>query len=163
MVLVGICALTLGAGCKPQRKVITDHDRRAAAHLVSEAQFALSVREWARAEGLLGQAVAIAPEGDTFLTLGAARLKLGNRAGAKDAYESAVRAYADQAALEPTQSGPWMKQAYALALLGRKDDCRALLARGAKQFPNDARLRALQDPRQFELMISTPSFRDMAL
>jgi tetratricopeptide (TPR) repeat protein len=162
VILMGVVALGLVFGCA-RRKPVTERDRKEAAHLVSEAQFALSVREWARAEGLFAKAVQVAPQGDYWLSLGAVRLKLNNRAGAKAAYQSALKEYEYDAVRRNGLSEPWLKQAYVLALLGRNDDSRALLAKAAKHFPNDAKVRAYSDPKEFERMISSQKFKDMAL
>jgi hypothetical protein len=56
-----------------------------------------------------------------------------------------------------------MRQAYVLALLGQKDDSRSVIARAAKLFPRDARVQALTNPKEFEKMMSTPAFKEMAL
>jgi tetratricopeptide (TPR) repeat protein len=159
---LGVVALVLWVGCARQ-KPITERDRKEAAHLVSEAQFALSVREWTRAEGLFVKAVQVAPHGDYWLSLGATRLKLNNRAGAKEAYQSALKEYEFEAVRQNARAEPWLKQAYVLALLGRNDDSRALLAKAAKHFPNDSQVRAFGDPKEFEKMIASQKFKDMAL
>jgi tetratricopeptide (TPR) repeat protein len=154
--------LAVGVGCSP-RKQVTERDRKEAAVLVSEAQFALTVREWPRAEGLLAKAVQLAPQGDYYLTLGAARLRQGNRAGTKQAYEAALKEYEIEAARNKTAPEPWLKQAYVLALLGRKDDSRALISKAAQRFPNEAKVRALLEPAEFEKMITSRNFKDSAL
>lgn len=163
LVLLGVIVLTLGIGCTPNRKRVTDRDRKEAAFLVSEAQFALTLREWARAEGLLAKAVQISPEGDYWLSLGSTRVRLGNRGAAKEAYQAALKAYEDNVAMNATISEPWLKQAYVLALLGRMDDSRAVIAKAAKRFPNDGKVRSLMDPKQFEQMVTAANFKDMAL
>lgn len=162
IVSVAGLGLVLAFGCAP-RKQVTERDRKEAAHLVSEAQFATTIREWERAEGLLAKAVHMAPTGDYWLSLGATRIRLNNRAGAKDAYQGALKAYAADSARHNTISEPWLKQVYVLALLGRQDDSRAMIAKAAKLFPNDTKVRALTDPKEFEKMVSSQKFKDMAL
>ncbi|MGH7945206.1 MAG: hypothetical protein ACREH8_12205 [Opitutaceae bacterium] len=154
-------ALVLTLGCA--RKQVTDRDRKEAAHLVSEAQFAMTIREWARAEGLLLKAVQVAPTGDYWLSLGAARLRLNNRKGAKEAYQSALKEFEKESARNNLSSEPWIKKIYVLALLGRHDDSRALAAKATKLFPNDVNVRAFTDPGEYERMVSSPKFKDMAL
>jgi tetratricopeptide (TPR) repeat protein len=154
--------LVLAFGCAP-RKQVTDRDRTEAAHLASEAQFALSIREWARAEGLLEKAVQVAPTGDYWLSLGATRMRLNKRAGAKDAYQAALKDFANDSARHNTSPEPWVKQIYVLALLGRRDDSRAMAVKAAKLFPSDANIRAFTEPKEFEKMLSSQSFKDMAL
>jgi outer membrane protein assembly factor BamD (BamD/ComL family) len=74
-----IWTLVLLSGCA--RKEVTERDRKEAAHLVSEAQFALTFREWARAEGLFAQAVKLAPTGDYWLPHGVTRAFTGAERG----------------------------------------------------------------------------------
>ncbi len=154
--------LLLVLGCAP-RKEVTERDRKEAVHLVSEAQFALTMREWARAEALLAKAVELAPTGDYWMSLGGTRVRLNNRKGAKVAYEAALKALGHEAARHNTSPAPWLKQAYVLALLGRREESQAVIAKGAKAFPNDGRLRALTEPKEFERMVSSPNFKDVAL
>ena len=67
-------ALLLAAGCKPKTKAITSLERKEAANLVSEARFAITLRDDARAEGLLAQAAQLCPDtGDYWLNLGMTR------------------------------------------------------------------------------------------
>ena len=161
---VSVAGLVIGLalGCT-QQKEVTDRDRKEAAYLASEAQFAVTMQEWSRAEGLLAKAVKVAPTGDYWLSLGATRLRLNNRAGAKEAYQAALKAYAFDSARKNTVPEPWVKQAYVLALLGRKDESQAMLAKAAKLFPKDTKIRALAEAKEFEKMISSQKFKDMAL
>jgi tetratricopeptide (TPR) repeat protein len=160
--LAGTSLLAIAASCTPQKQV-TERDRKEAAHLASEAQFAMALREWSRAEGLLAKAVQVAPTGDTWVNLGAVRVKLNQRAGARHAYQAALKAYEMDTARRPGVTEPWIRQAFVLALLGRREDARAVLERAVKVFPKDTRLRALTTPAEFEKMTSTREFKDMAL
>lgn len=162
IVAVASAVLALTLGCS-QRKEVTERDRKEAAYLASEAQFAVSIQEWSRAEGLLAKAVKVAPTGDYWLSLGATRIRLKNRAGAKDAYQAALKTYAFDAARNNPVAEPWLKQAYVLALLGRQDESRAMLAKAAKLFPKDGNVRMLTNAKEFEKMVSSKNFKDMAL
>ena len=160
-VVMGIALVALGVGCA--RKQVTNRDRLEAAHVVSEARFALSVREWARAEALLARAVELAPQGDYWMTLGGTRVKLNDRAGAKAAYLAALQTYGEEASRSGATPELLMKQAYVLALLGRQEEGRALIVEAAKRFPLDQKLLDLTDPAAFAKMMSSPRFKDMAL
>lgn len=156
-------ALLTGAGCarKPE---ITELQRKQAAHLASEAQFALTMRDLAGAETSLARAVELAPdEGALWVTLGATRLKQGKRDAAKAAYEGALEAYEDAAKEHKTDPEPWLKQVHVLALLGRTDDARSRLERAAKQFPDSRHVRLFVEGRQLDRMLADPMFKDMAL
>jgi len=151
------------AGCQPRQKIATERERKEAAQLGSEAQFAMTMRQWARAEGLYAQATKLHPDGSYYTNLGAARIKLGNRAGAKDAYQEAIKSCELDAQLNPADPEPWLRQAYLLALLGRVDDGRAQLKKTEKKFPNHRRVRAFIDGKQFDAMIASPGFKENAL
>ncbi len=153
------------AGCKPKPKEITSLQRKEAASLASEAQFALSVRDAARAEASLAKAAALAPDtGDYWLELGRCRVRLGQRGTAKDAYIAALDAYeADAMRAANLRTPSILRRIYVLALLGRVDEARTLLAKAQKESPDDRDLRAFADRRQIEQMLGSPAFKEAAL
>jgi tetratricopeptide (TPR) repeat protein len=165
--LLTVCAAALlaVAGCKPHAKEITSLQRKEAASLASEAQFALSVRDVARAEASLAKAAALCPDtGDYWLELGRCRVRLGQRGTAKDAYKSALDAYEGDAGRDAALRTPsTLRQVYVLALLGRADDARALLAQAQKQSPDDRDLRAFAETKQIDQMLASPAFKEVAL
>lgn len=163
--LTAVAAVLLGVGCKPKAKEITSLQRREAASLVSEANFALSVRDVARAETAFARATVICPDmGDYWLELGRCRVKLGNRGAAKDAYKSALAAFEADAKRETAIRAPaLLRQVYVLALLGRADEARTVLAKARKELPDSAEIRGFADGRQLELMLESPMFKEVAL
>jgi Flp pilus assembly protein TadD len=158
--LVLAAALTL-TGCS--KKVISPLDRAEAANMASEADFAMNVHEWARAEGLYAKAAALCPDsGDTWITLGVARMKLNDHSGAKSAYKSAVGAFKSAFESDPSDSQALEKQAYVLVLLGRQDDARSVAAGARKDHPEDRLLRQFVDGGELERMIADPGLRDIS-
>jgi tetratricopeptide (TPR) repeat protein len=158
-------ALLFGAGCKPRPKEVTSLQRKEAASLASEAQFALSVRDVARAEATLARAVTLCPDaGDYWLELGRCRVQLGKRDAAKDAYKSALAAYEDEAARDAAnRASALLRQIYVLALLGRADDARSLLAKTQKDLPNNRDVRVFVEERQLEQLLASAAFKEVAL
>src|SRR5271167_4308911 len=93
LALVLAVALAL-CGC--HRKKITTLERDEAANMMSEADFAVTMKDWGRAEGLYAKAVGLCPDdGNAWVNLGIARMRLDNRAGARTAYKAALSAYGD--------------------------------------------------------------------
>src|ERR1700709_2734750 len=93
----------LTAGCG--RKEITSTQRKEAANLASEAQFALTLRDYARAEPLMAKATEVCGDSSQYWqTLGMVRRKLGNRSGAKDAYSHMHDEARDQYQRDATQT-----------------------------------------------------------
>jgi tetratricopeptide (TPR) repeat protein len=167
-VVAVLAALMLAAvsGCKPKPKPVTELQRKEAEHLMAEAGFAVNLRDWSRAEGLLAKAVQSDPNNGVYwLTLGSMRVRLGNKAGAKAAYEGALNAYQVEAevAAQKNDPEPWLKQVQVLALMGRTDDARAMLEKTAKRFPDNRSVRAFVDGKQFDEMITDPVFKQVAL
>ena len=159
-----IVALSFFVGCKPRTKGITELQRKEAAHLESEAQFAVTMRQWDRAEGLFAKTTQLCPDtGFYWLSLGAMRVRLGKRDAAKDAYKNALKAFEVEADHNKSQGEPWLKQVEVLALLGRVEEGRATLEKAAKRFPNDRGVRAYIENKNFERMITDPSFKQSAL
>jgi Flp pilus assembly protein TadD len=153
-----------GCGRSPQKKEVSELDRKKAEHLASEAQFAMTLRNWTEAEQQLAQAAALDPNaGGVWLSLGSVRKRLGKTGDAKTAYQRALDAFAAEAAAEKTDAGPWLQQVYTLALLGRTDDARAKLAQTAKQFPNDSVVRGFIDGKQLDRVLADPKFKENAL
>lgn len=152
------------AGCGRGGREVTDLERKQAAHLMSEAEFAVSLRDYARAEPILAQATALAPDnGGYWINLGSVRKRLGNRGGAKDAYQFALKAYEAQAKKTSTEPEPWFQQIYVLALLGRLDDARGLVEKTKEKFPTHRLVRVFIEEKQFDQMLATPMFKDIAL
>lgn len=161
---IAAAALTIATGCGAKKKEVTELQRKQAAHLASEAQFAMTIKDYAGAEGSLAKAIELTPdEGGLWVTLGAVRMKQGRRDAAKDAYKRALGAYELEASEAKADPEPRLKQVYVLALLGRKDDGRSLLDKAAKQFPNNRDVKLFIESQQLERMQSDPAFKEMAL
>lgn len=161
-----LAAAAFGAGgCGAKKEPgITELQRKEAAHHASEAQFALTLRDFARAEESLAKAAALTPDdGALLVSLGATRMKLGRKDPARQAYQGALKAYEDAAKREPTDPEPWLKRVYVLALLGRTADGRTLLEQAAKQFPDHRNVKLFLEGRQFDQMLADPRFKEMAL
>lgn len=152
------------SGCG--KKEVSELARKQADHFAAEAEFAITLRDWARAEGLLAQTAALVPgNGVVWTNLGSVRVRLNNKGGAKEAYLKALKAYEDEAAEDKTKADPepWLKQVYVLALLGRTNDARALLEKTARQFPGHRNVKAFVERKQFDAMLADPNFKQAAL
>jgi len=151
-------------GCKPKPADITSLQRKEAANLVSEAQFAMSLRDYARAEGLLAKATVLEfDNGNYWLSLGTMRVRLGQRPAAKKAYESALNAFEAAYKLEPKVPQPCLQQVYALALLGRVSEARTLLASVEQKHPGDPAVRAFVQGKQLDAMLQSALFKEISL
>ena len=161
LLLLGL-AVGFTAGCK--RKEVTSLQRKQAASLASEADFAISLRDYARAEGLLTQAVTVCPDiPDYWLNLGMMRRRLGNRPGAKAAYEQTLALARDNSRRDAANPMPLLQQVYVLAVLGRVDEARATLAQAQKILPDDRSIRAFVENRDLDRILVTPVFKEIAL
>lgn len=161
--LAGVGVLATGCG-KPTEKKVTELQRKEAAHLASEAQFALTLRDYPRAEGLFAKAAEAAPDTPAlWVSLGSARVKQGKREQARQAYQSALKAYEAEAERDKADAEPWLKQTYVLALLGRVDDARALLQKAAKKFPENRNVRMFIEGKQLDRILADPAFKDASL
>ncbi len=159
--------LALGAmGCGAKKKEITELQRKEADFLVADANFAMNMRDWARAESGLTKATGLVPDNGVYWTsLGSMRVRLGNKSGAKQAYLGALKAYENAAAADKTKADvePWLKQVYVLALLGRVEEGRALLGKIGGRFPGNRNVRVFIEGKQFDTMIADPLFKQAAL
>ena len=163
-VVVATAGLVLAFGCKPGPKAVTSLQRKEAAVLVNEAEFAMTLRDFARAEGSLTKATQLCPdEGPYWVALGSVRVKLGKREAAKAAYKAGLSAYEAEAKSDKSDAEPWLKQIYVLALLGRVDDGRALLEKISKRFPDSRNVRLYIEGKEFDRMLADPNFKEVAL
>ena len=163
LILVGFAVL-FAPGCGRRAKEITSLQRKEAASLASEAEFAVTVRDLPRAEKLLTKMVSLCPDtGEYWVGLGSLRMRLGDREGAKRAYQSALETYADAAKLEKANGAPLLHQIHVLALLGRMDEARKLLEKAQKKMPEDRLIREFVKERQLDLMLADPVFKEMSL
>jgi len=151
-------------GCKPKPKEITSLQRKEAEQLVSEAQFAITLRDYTKAESELAKAVAICPDtGDYWVSLGTMRLKLRQRDAAKAAYQSGLAAYEASAVLAPKDVQPVLQQITVLAMLGRTDEARALVEKLTARFPDNRDARMFGERKQLDRMLADPDFKEIAL
>jgi tetratricopeptide (TPR) repeat protein len=158
-VLVVAAAITL-SGC--HRREITSLERKEAANMVSEADFAATIREWSRAEGLYAQAVELCPDsGDTWVSLGITRMREGNHGGARQALKSAVSAYKDDWEANPTHSQAVLRRAYVLVLLGRADEAKSIIDRAHEKYPEDRLLREFVENGSLDRVIADPALKEI--
>jgi Flp pilus assembly protein TadD len=163
-VLMSLLALVALAGCKPKPEDITPLQRKEAASLVSEAEFAMTLRDYSRAEPLFEKAAKLCPDdGEYWLGLGVTRRRLGNLAGAKAAYEKARSAYGDEFKRDSKNTDAVLQEMYVLALLGRSDDANKLMEKVRKKDPENPRFRSFTENKQMERLLAEPSFKEIAL
>ncbi len=154
--------LLASGGCKP--KEIPAVQRKQAANLVSEAQFALTLRDYARAEPLFDQATKLCPDtGEYWIDLGVTRRRLNNKSGAKSAYEKAVDVFRAAFEKESKDTDALLQEVYALALLGKADEGRKVLEKARKKLPDSRPLRGFVESKQLDHILEDPGFKELAL
>lgn len=162
--LVLLVALFASFGCTKPHKEITELERKQAANFASEAQFAATLRDYSRAQGLFAQAADLCPDtGAYWLSLGSMHMRLSQRDEARAAYTKALGAFQAAAKKEKTDSEPALQQLYVLALLGRVDEARTLQKKLLDQYPNDRDVRAFVEGKRLDLIVNDPNFKVFAL
>jgi Flp pilus assembly protein TadD len=148
------------SGC--HRRVPTSLERKEAANIVSEAEFAVTLKDWPRAEGLYAKAAELCPDdGDTWVNLGVVLMHEHKNGPARDAYKSSLSAYAEASKLAPTDAIPVIRRAYVLVVLGRADDARSLVNEAQARIPNDRRLRAFIESKGIDKLVADPDIKDI--
>jgi len=159
LVLVSAAALALAA-CRPRE--ITSLQRKEAANVVSEAEFAVAMRDWKRAEGLYSRAADLCPDsGETWLNLGIVRMRLENRTGARAAYKSALSAYEAKSELDPANSQAVLRRVYVLVILGRVGEARSAVDKARSRYPEDWRLRNFVQSRGVDGLLADPALKEI--
>lgn len=163
---VAICAAVavLLGGCKDKPKEIPKVALAEAAQDVSEAEFALQIRDYARAENLLSKAVELNPEEPRYwLQLGAARKKLANTRGAKKAYERARDVLKAQYRRDKSSAGPLFAEMEVCVLLGKPGDAKSVYERVVKDHGNDPEVKNFVEGHMFDKLLEDPNLKAMAL
>jgi len=155
--------LLVGIGCSPKKPEVTSLQRKEAANLFKEAEFAVTIRDLPRAVGLLRQATKLCPdEGDYWLNLGNLTRKAGHVIETKSAYTSALAAYTVAYKIDKTDSAPLMRQMYVHALLGETDQAKATLKKARSAHPKDPRVLKFDEKALTEMMAS-PGFKELGI
>ena len=163
LILLSCAAVLFAAGCSKKPKEVPAAVKAEAASLASEAQFAMQIREYARAEELFQRALKLREDVPEFwVSLGMSRRKQDNVDGARKAYKEALQLHAD---LYKTDHQPEQlaQQAFVLALLGKTDDALKLLEKGLKDHPDSAVMKKMADPRGLPRTFQSPDFKALAL
>jgi tetratricopeptide (TPR) repeat protein len=160
LALVLAAALAL-AGCRA--KEISSTDRKEAANIVSEAEFAVTLKDWPRAEGLYVKATAMCPDqGEYWVGLGVVRMRMQNRGGAKDAYKSALSDYTDDIKRDPANTLAVIRSASVLVILGRLDDAKSLIDGAYAKNPGDRRLKEFVEAKGLDKIAADPGLKDIS-
>jgi tetratricopeptide (TPR) repeat protein len=162
ILFAGTCvAALLLAGCskkEPDPAVAAE-----ARMLASEAQFAMQIREFKRAEELMQRAIDLRDEQPEYwVTLGMARRRQDNTSGARKAYEKALSMHTSRYKDEKNPE-ELAQQAFVLALLGRTDEALKLLEKGVKDHPDSAALKKMADPRGLPRTFQNADFKALAI
>lgn len=155
--------LFLAAGCSRKPVEVSAAAKAEAASLVSEAQFAMQIREHARAAELFERALKLdeaTPE--YWVGLGMARRKQDDRDAARKAYRKALELHAARYK-EGHDPRDLAQQAWVMALLGRSAEAVKLLEKGLKDHPDDPVMKKMADPRGLPRTFETPEFKAMAV
>jgi Flp pilus assembly protein TadD len=167
LVMTTLAAALTGCGDKADtaaKAEPTKAQRAEVAMLLSEAEFAVQLRDHARAEPLLAKAVTIVGDNpDHWIMLGATRRRLGNTDGARQAYRSALTVLESEYKKTPADGGLVLEQVYVHALLGQAEQARSLLEKSAKTHAEDAALQQFIRSKGLDQMMADRAFKEIAL
>lgn len=155
--------LLVAAGCSKAPKEVSDSVKAEAATLISEAQFAMSIREFSRAEELIQKAIKLREDvPEYWVTLGMVRRKQDNKSGARSAYEEALDLHTDRynAEKKPEELA---QRAFVMGLLGKTDEALKLLEAGMKEYPDSPVMKKMADPRGLPATFKRAEFKELAL
>lgn len=159
-----VCAVALAiTGCSKETPEVPKAVAAEAAVLAEEAKFAMSIREYARAQELLQRALKLHPDKPEYwVTLGMTQRRQDNTREARQSYEKALGMHQARYKKDarPEELG---QQAFVLALLGKTDEALKVLANGVKAHPDSPELKRQADPRGLPRTFQTAEFKALAL
>lgn len=161
--VLACAAALLAAACSRQTKEVPPAVAAEAKMHISEAQFAIQIREFKRAEELVRRALELRDDvPEYWVTLGMVLRRQDDVSGARKAYEKALALHvaAYKAEKKPEDLG---HQAFVLGLLGRKDEAFKLLDKGIKDHPDSTLLKKMADPRGYPRTFESAEFKALAI
>jgi tetratricopeptide (TPR) repeat protein len=163
LTLVACVVVFALAGCSREPKEVSDGVKAEAATLMSEAQFAMSIREYARAEELIQKALQLREDvPEYWVSLGMVRCKQDKKSSARPAYEKALKLHTARFKKD-NKPEELAQQAFVLGLLGKTDDALKVLADGLKQFPESATMKKMADPRGLPRTFKSEDFKSLMI
>ncbi len=151
------------AGCAKEPKEYPKAVTAEAASLIGEAQFAMQIREFSRAEELIQRALKLRDDlPEYWVSLGMARVRQDNSSGARNAYEQGIKLHVARYKKNQEPSD-LMQQAFVTALLGKTDDALKILKQGLKDHPDDEVVKKMADPRGLPRTFQTPEFKQLTV
>lgn len=160
-VILACVGALVGAGCSKKSEEVPAAVSAEAASLLSEAQFAMQIREFSRAEELIQRALKLREDlPEYWVSLGMARRRQDNTSGARKAYERALEMHRDRYD-ENKKPEELSQQAFVLALLGKTEDALKLLAKGLEDHPDSAVMKKMADPRGLPRTFKTAEFKEL--
>jgi tetratricopeptide (TPR) repeat protein len=161
--VVACVAVLVSAGCSKKQKEVPAALKAEAATLMSEAQFAMQIREYSRAEELTQRALKLRDDvPEYWVSLGMVRRKQDNKDGARKAYKHALEMHTDRykADKKPEELA---QQAFVLGLLGKTDEAAKLLEKGLKEHPDSEIMKKMADPRGLQRTFKSAEFKDLSV
>lgn len=156
-----LAAVVVLGGCRP--RTITKLERDEAANVISEAEFAVTIKDWSRAEGLYAKAAALCPDqGETWVRLGVVRVHLHNPDGARAAYKSALSAFEEDFKRDPANTASVIRGASVLVILGRADEARSMVDKAYAKYPDDRRLRSFVEMKGVDRIVADPGLKEVS-
>lgn len=156
-------AALLVTGCSRAPKEVSPAVRAEAASLLSEAQFAMSIREFSRAEELIERALKLRDDvPEYWVSLGMACRKQDDKSGARKAYQKALGLHVDRYEKDKKPE-ELAQQAFVLGLLGKTDDALKLLDKGLHEHPDSAVMKKMADPRGLPRTFQTAEFKALTI
>jgi Flp pilus assembly protein TadD len=156
-----LAAVVVLSGCR--HKEITSLERKEAANVLSEAEFAITMKDWSRAEGLYAHATELCPdEGEAWVGLGVVRVRLHNSSGARVAYKSGLAAFQDDYKQHPENGTSVVRCASVLVILGRADEARSLVEKAYAKNPGDRYLRNFIENKGLDRLIADPGLKEVS-
>jgi Flp pilus assembly protein TadD len=156
-----LAAVVVLGGCRP--RAITKLERDEAANVISEAEFAVTIKDWVRAEGLYAKAAELCPDqGETWVRLGVVRVHLRDPDGARAAYKSALSDFEDDFKRDPSNTSSVIRGASVLVILGRTEEARSMVDKAYAKYPDDRRLRTFVEMKGVDRIVADPGLKEIS-
>ncbi|MBI5383023.1 MAG: tetratricopeptide repeat protein [Opitutae bacterium] len=166
--LSAVCLLF--AACKDKSKAAPGQPKEVsklvsaeAENCVSDATFAVQIKDFARAEKSMARAVELRPDvADWWVTLGSLCKRQGKTSEARSAYKKALGLLEDRYAAT-SEPQDLQQQLAIMVLLGREADARTELERAYKKRPTEPVLKNYYETKLIDLLLQDENIKQMKL
>ncbi len=163
---VFLCVALVGCKDKPKTPVPSTPKAVAAevGRIISEAEFAVQMKDFARAETLMNQAIALEKDDARhYMRLAYVAIQQANKTNARAAYEKALKCYIQESKGDGGNPAIILDIINVHLLLRQPAEAQKVLDAAVKQFPKVEDFKIMQKENAIQQMMKDPEIQSLSV